>query len=492
MQVDSSEKIRNVALAGHANTGKTTLASALLYTGGVVNRMNRVEDGNTVTDFDSEEIERSNSIGLAPCFVPWNKYKVNLVDTPGSGIFGTEGRSGIRATDALVLVVNAVAGVEVTTEKMWHYAEQVGAPLLVHLNKMDREHAELSRALEALRKTFSRAVVPIQLPIGKEHGFEGVVDLVAEKAYRFTADGDGKAEGTEVPGDLEGEVEEARSQLIEAVAETNDALMEKYFEEGSLSLEELRDGLCQAVLGREIFPLTMGSATHGIATSCLLDAIVEYLPSPIHRRTFPATNVGGEEVEVATDPDGSLSVLVFKTLNDPFSGKISILRVVGGTLQSDSTIWNSRAEEAEKIGHLLHMQGKQGTHTQQLVAGDIGGIAKLKQSRTGDTLCAKDSPVKLGWITLRQPAISYAVEPKSKGDEEKISEALNRLMEEDLGLRAGRDPQTGEFLLSGSGQLHVEIAIAKLKSRYKVDVILHPPKVPYRETIRKTADGHGR
>ncbi len=492
MQVDSSEKIRNIALAGHANTGKTTLASALLYTGGVVNRMNRVEDGNTVTDFDSEEIERSNSIGLAPCFVPWDKYKVNIVDTPGAGIFETEGRSGLRATDALVLVVNAVAGVEVTTEKMWDYAEKIGAPVLFHLNKMDREHAELNRALEALRKAFSRAVVPIQLAIGKEHGFEGVVDLVAEKAYRFTKDGDGKAEGADVPGDLEGEVEEARNQLIEAVAETDDALMEKYFEEGSLTIGELRDGLCRAVLERELFPLTMGSASHGIATSCLLDAIVEYLPSPTHRRAFPATNVGGEEVEVATDPEGTLSVLVFKTLNDPFSGKISILRVIGGTLESDSTIWNSRAEEAEKIGHLLHMQGKQGTHTQQLIAGDIGGIAKLKQSRTGDTLCTKANPVKLGWITLRQPAISYAVEPKSKGDEEKISEALNRLMEEDQGLRAGRDPQTGEFLLSGSGQLHVEIAIAKLKSRYKVDVILHPPKVPYRETIRKTADGHGR
>ncbi len=492
MQVDSPDMIRNITLAGHADTGKTTVASALLYAAGAVNRMQRVEDGNTTTDFDPQEIERKNSIALAPCFVPWRKHKINLLDAPGSGMFEIEGRTAVRATDATVLVVNAVSGVEVATERMWKYAEEIGQPVLFHVNKMDRENSDFERVLESLGKYFGQSVVALQVPIGQELDFEGVVDLIDGKAYRYTKDGDGKAEASDAPAELEDVIEEWRNKLIEGVAETDDELMERYFDEGSLSEDEIRTGLRKALSARKIFPVTLGSALHGIGSCRLLDAIVGDLPSPADRASFPATDVGGEPVEVESSGDGSVSALVFKTLNDPFSGKISIMRVVSGELASDSSVWNSRAETSEKIGQLLHMQGKQGSPTKKLVAGDIGGVAKLKHTVSGDTICVKARPIKLGWVDIRPPAISFAIEPKSKGDEEKISDALHRMMEEDLGLSSGRDPQTHEVLLSGAGQLHVELAVAKLHSRFHVDVILHPPKVPYRETIRRASDGHGR
>ncbi len=492
MQVESPDMIRNISLAGHADTGKTTVASALLYTGGAVNRMQRVEDGNTTTDFDPQEIDRGNSISLAPCFVPWRKHKINVIDAPGSGMFELESRAAARATDAALMVVNAVSGVEVATERMWSFAESIDLPVMFHVNKMDRENSDFDRVLESLGKYFGQSVVPLQVPIGKEQDFAGVVDLVDGKAYRYAKDGDGKADASDAPADLADTVEEWRNKLIEGVAETDDDLMEKYFEEGSLSPEELKDGLRKALAGRKIFPVTIGSAAHGIGSCRLLEAVVDYLPSPSDRGTFPATDVGGEPIEISTSGDQPVSALVFKTLNDPFSGKISILRVVSGTLASDSQAWNTRAESAEKIGQLLHMQGKQGAPVKQLVAGDIGGIAKLKKTVSGDTVCTKERPVKLGWIAIRPPAISFAIEPKSKGDEEKISDALHRMMEEDLGLQAARDPQTHELLISGAGQLHVELAVAKLHSQFKVDVILHPPKVPYRETIRRPAEGRGR
>lgn len=492
MQVNSPEQIRNIALVGHADTGKTTLASALLYAGEVVNRMNRVEDGNTVTDFDPQEVDRGASLGLAACFIPWNKHKINIIDTPGSGMFGVEARAGARAADTAVVVVNGVSGVEVTTERMWEFAERTNLPVLFHINKLDRENADFERTLESLRTHFGSSVVPLQVPVGSEQNFDSVIDLLEMKLHRFKKGGDGKGTVEDLPADKANEVEDQRNQLIEAVAESDDDLMERFFEEGTLSSEDLREGLRKAILTRAIFPVTAGAALNGIGSSSLLDAVVASLPTPLDRNTFDATNVGGESSPVETTVDGPAAALVFKTLNDPFSGKISILRVVRGELASDSSVWNTRSEETEKLGQLTHLQGKQGDPTAKLITGDIGGVVKLKHTQSGDTLCAKDKPINLGWIGIRQPAISYAIEPKSKGDEEKISDALQKLMEEDLGLKTGRDPQTGEVLLSGSGQLHVEIAIAKLLQRYKVEVDLHQPKVPYRETIKKAANGHGR
>lgn len=492
MQVDSPDQIRNITLAGHADTGKTTLASAVLHTSGMVNRLGKVDDGNATTDFDEQEIERGHSIGLAPCYAGWQKHKVNVIDTPGSAIFSVEARAGLRAGDAMVLVVNAAAGVEVMTERMWRYAADLDLPALVHVNKMDRENVELEQLLESLQASFGASMVQLQLPIGEGEGFRGVVDLIAQKAFVYERDGDGTAKEEDVPADMEQAMEMARNELIEAVAETSEELMEEYFDEGTLPDDDLVAGLAAAIAQREIFAVTYGSALHGIGTSAFLDTVVRALPDPTVRGTFPATDVGGEEIEVATSPDEPFSALVFKTINDPFTGKINIFRVVSGEAKSDSAAWNTRAEQQEKLGQLLHLQGKTHDPAAKLVTGDVGGVAKLKDTLSGDTLCDKSRPVKLGWIDVRPPVISYAVEPKSKGDEEKISDALHRMMEEDLGLAAGRDPQTHEFLLSGSGELHVDIAIARLKSRFNVDVIKHPPTIPYRETIRRAAEGHGR
>jgi elongation factor G len=496
MQVENPGRIRNVAVAGHNDTGKTTLVSALLYTSGVTTRLNRVEDGNTLTDFDHEEIGRKISIGLATCFTPWRQHKVNLIDCPGYGIFFTETKQGMRAADSVLLAINAVAGVEVNTEKVWSYAEEIGLPVLIHLSKMDRERADFNRALENLQKSFGRGVLPIQVPVGSEAGFSGVIDLVQGKLYRYTRDGNGKAEPTDLPADSTDELKELagrlRAQLVEAVAETDDKLMEGFFENGSLEQADLEAGLRRAIARRQLFPVVLGAQGHGIGSASLLDVMVSLLPSPADREGFPATNLGGEAITLSADPAAPVAALVFKTLSDPFSGKISILRVVSGTLQSDSQAFNPRTEESERLGHLLELQGKTGTGVQGLIAGDIGGVAKLKSTHTGDTLAAKEKPLRIDWIGVPEPAMSFAVEPKSKVDEEKIGEALTRLMDEDLNLKASRDPDTHEHLLSGTGQLHIEIAVAKLKHRSHVEVILHPPKVPYRETIGKPAEGHGR
>ncbi len=492
MQVDSPDRIRNLALAGHNASGKTTLASALLHTAGVVSRMLRIEDKNTLTDFDPEEMERGISINVAPAFVPWRGHKVNLLDCPGYGIFFTETRAGMRAADAVLLSVNAVAGVEVNTEKVWEVAGEMGMPVVFYLAKMDRERADFQRALEQLRGRFGREVVPLQLPIGAEHEFSGVVDLVAGKAYHYTRDGNGKAEASELPAELAATAEELRNQLVEMVAETDDGLLERFFEEGSLDDESLRRGLRSAIVRRRVFPLLLGSGLHNVGSSALLDAIVDFAPAPGQGGPVAATDALDRPAELAADPAGPVAALVFKTLNDPFAGKISILRVVSGTLHSDSTVANANRNEQERLGTLMALQGKQGSAVQHLVAGDIGGVAKLKVTQTGDTLSDREHALRLPWIPIPPPAISFAIEPKSKGDEDKIGDALHRLLEEDQALSAGRDSQTGEHLLSGTGQLHVEIVVGKLKSRYKVEVILHPPKVPYRETIKRKAEGHGR
>ncbi len=493
MQVDSSDKIRNLALAGHNDTGKTTLASALAFTGGVTTRLNRVEDGNTFTDFDKEEIERGISIGIATSFVPWRGHKVNLIDCPGYGIFFTETRAGLAAADAVLLCVNGVAGVEVNTEKVWLAAAEAGLPVAIHLAKMDRERADLDRSLASLQKAFGRGVLPIQLPIGQEAGFSGVIDLVRMKAYRYTKDGNGRADPSEIPADQVEAAELARAALVEAVAEADDELMMGYFEQGTLSQENLERGIKMAIAHRQLFPVLLGAPGHGIGSSALLDAVVDYLPSPVGRK-FGATGADGH-AEIEGDSAGPLAALVFKTLSDPFTGKISILRVASGILPADAPAWNAHSGEPEKVGHLMVLQGKQGTHVPRLVAGDIGGVAKLKGTVSGDTLLApnaKDKTLALDWIAIPEPAMSFAIEPKTKSDDEKIGDALHRLMDEDLTLRSSRDPETHEILLSGTGQLHIEIAVAKLKNRYHVEVNLHPPKVPYRETITKPADGHGR
>jgi len=492
MQVDQPAKLRVLALVGHNDTGKTTLASALLYTSGAIPRQGRVEDRNAVTDFDPEEQERGISIGVAPCHAEWRGQVLHLLDAPGYGIFFSETKAAIRVADAALICVNAVAGVEVTTEKIWEFASEIASPVVFHLTKMDRERADFGRALESLQKTFGREAIPVQLPIGTEKSFHGLVDLVTGKAWEFEAGGSGKGREIEVPSDMADLVESHRTQLIEAVAESDEALMERFFEEGTLTSEELAAGIRKAIASRRLFPVTVGSPAGNIGSSTLLDFLVDFAPSPADRSGFPAKRIDGSEVELTFDPSGPLVALVFKTLNDPFTGRLSVIRVLSGTLSNDAALWNVRTEDAEKAHGLVHVQGKQGSATPSLIAGEVGAVPKLKQTLTGDTLTAKDQPLRAAWIDIPEPSMSFAVEPKSKGDEEKIGDALQRLIEEDPSLRAGRDPQTNEFLLSGAGQLHVEITLARLRRRSNVEVILHPPKVPYRETILRSADGHGR
>jgi len=491
MQVDTPAKLRNLALAGHNDTGKTTLASAMLHAAGVTPKLGRIEDKSTITDFDPEEHERGISIGLTTAYLGWSGHKVNVIDTPGYGIFFSETRAGIRVADATVACVSAVAGVEVNTEKIWEVCAELECPVLFHLNKMDRDRADLERSLDSLRRAFGRQVLPVQLPIGSEKSFTGVVDLISGKAIRFDVDGDGKGKTGDVPDDLASAVEEARTQLIEAVAESDESLLEKFFDEGTLSPEDLESGLREAIRARKLFPVTLGSSLHQIGTSALLDFLVAFAPSPVER-PYPAHRIDGTEVQIQADPEAPLAAIAFKTTNDPFTGRQTLVRVLSGVLANDAQVWNVRTEDAEKAHGIAYIQGKQTLSTPKLIAGDIGGIPKLRATRSGDTLTDKAHPLNADWVRASDPAMSFAIEPKTKGDEEKIGDALGRLIEEDPSLRAGRDPQTGEFLLSGTGQLHVEIALARLKRRSNVEVILHPPKVPYRETIGRPADGHGR
>jgi len=489
MQVDSPEKLRVVALAGHNDTGKTTVASALLFTAGSAPRLARIEDKNTVTDFDPEEQERGISIGLGTCSLGWKGTAVHLLDCPGYGIFFTETKTGLRIADAALVCINAVAGVEVNTEKVCEYAAEIALPMAFVLTKMDRERADFERAVGSLQSAFGRQALPIHLPIGAEKEFRGYVDLLTGAAWEYEASG--KARSRALPPELAESVETWKTQLVEAVAESDEALMERFFEEGSLTADELAAGLRGAVRERKLFPIAIAAPASNAGSSALLDLIVDLMPSPADARRS-VRRVDGAEIPLPADPAGPLLAVAFKTLNDPFTGRLTLVRVFSGTLTNDALVWNQRAEEAEKAHGLLHVQGKQGTATPRLVAGEIGGIPKLKLTRSGDSLTTKERPLRSDWIEIPEPAMSFAIEPKTKGDEEKIGDALGRLIEEDPSLRAGRDPQTGEFLLSGTGQLHVEITVSRLKRRSNVEVILHPPKVPYRETILRAADGHGR
>ncbi len=492
MKVYSGAEIRNVAIVGHNDTGKTTLVSQLLYNTGAITRLGRVEDGTTVTDFDPDEIDRKHSISAAVAVAEWKDTKINLLDTPGFGIFIMESKGAMRVADAAAVVVSGVTGVEVTTEKVWKFAEEFHLPRVIVINKMDRDRASFSRTLEALQKKFGKNAVPIQLPIGEEKDFKGIIDLVAMKAYVYNTDGSGKHDVTDIPADMKAEADEWREKLIEKVAEGDDSLMEKFFEQGGLSQEELIDGLKREVAHHEIFPVLLASASHNIGGHAILDAFVSLLPSPDDVKTIEGKDKKGEKTTFDRRAEAFPGALVFKTFSDPFSGRVSLFRVYSGTLKSDTSYWNTNREHEERLGKLQVLQGKQQVPVPELRAGDIGAVAKLKDTYTGDTLAGKDHQITLDFIHYPEAAIAFAVEPKARGDEDKLGAAVHRIIEEDPTIKFARDEQTKEFLISGQGQLHVEIVVAKLKKKYNVDVVLHPPKVPYRETITKPADAHGR
>jgi elongation factor G len=493
MKVFDSENIRNIAVVGHGDSGKTSLVSAMLYSAGAVNRLGRVEEGNTITDYDEDEVQRRITINTALARCEWNNTKINLLDTPGYRAFILDAKAATIAVETALILVDAVAGVEVQTEEVWSYAEEFKIPRVVVINKLDRERASLSRTLESLHGVFGRAVVPVSLPIGEEKAFRGVVDLVRNRAFVYEPDGSGNFQEADIPAELKDQAEEFRSHLIEMVAESDDSLMEKFFENGTLSDDELISGLRTSLKNRAVVPAVCTSATLNMGVKQLMDTIVKLFPTPLEREPFAGVDPSTKEPqEVPVKKEGKTVAFVFKTLADPFAGRISMVKVISGTLKGDSTVRNLNQDKDERLGPIQLPQGKSNEPVSEARAGDICAVLKLKETTTGDTLGEKGFPTLIKKVDFPEPAISFAIQPKSRGDEDKIGTAIARIIEEDPSIRFGRDPQTKEFLLSGSGQLHVEVVVAKLQKKFGVEVILKPPKVPYRETITGKAEVQGR
>ncbi|PYV19657.1 MAG: elongation factor G [Acidobacteria bacterium] len=492
MRVYESDNIRNVGIIGHGASGKTSLTSAMLFVSGAVNRLGRVEDGNTVTDWEDEEIERKISISSALAYAEWNKHKINLLDTPGYRPFLNDTRLALRVADAAVVLVDAVAGVEVQTEKVWEFADEFDLPRIIVVNKLDRDNASFQRALDSIAEVFGRAPIPIQLPLGAERDFSGMLNLISNKGYRFERDGSGKFKEVESPEALRAQASQYREKLIERVAESSDELMEKYFAAGTLEGDDLIGGFRKAFAERSLMPILAASASLNIGMPQVLDAIVDFFPAPTRRKVQGIHPKTKEPVERAVSSQEPLAAYVFKTVADPFTGRISMLRIYSGVMKSDTQYYNQSKEKPEKFGPLQALQGKAMTPIGEAQAGDLIAVTKLKETTTGDTICDPAHPILFPAVEMPEPSITFAIEPKSRGDEDKISTALARITEEDPAIKYHRDPQTKQLLLSGSGQLHVEVTVAKLRKRYGVEVILKTPKVPYRETIRGRADVQGR
>jgi elongation factor G len=488
MKTFSAPELRNVAVVGHNTVGKTTLVASFLFAAGATTRPGRIEDGTCPTDFDGEEIERRISINLACAHAIHRDTRINFLDAPGYGIFAPEAKAAVAAADAALIVLDAVSGVEVQTEKAWKLAEELGRPVLFVVNRMDRERASFERAMESLRKKFGRGVVALQIPVGEEKGFRGTVDLVRMESHLHE---NGKRQDGPIPEDLAARAREEHEQLVEMVAEGEDALMEKFFAQGTLEPGDLVPGLKQEIAARKLFPVLCASSALGIGVLRVLDACVALFPSP-EGTAVEGVGKDGKPVKVFCNEKDPAVAQVFKTVSDPFAGRISYLRVRAGHFQSDGSYWNATRSAPERFSGLFLPQGKEHVNVPEARAGDVVAVAKLKETATGDTLTTKEHPVVLPKIAVPEAAIAYAIEPKAKGDEDKISVALHKLIDEDPSLHFQREEETKEFHLAGSSQLHVEIAVARLKKRYGVEVILHPPKVPYRETIKGKAEAHGR
>ena len=494
MKTYEGANIRNVALIGHSHSGKTSMASAMLYTSGATQRLLRVDEGNTVTDYDEEETSRAMSISAATAVVEWGKTKINLVDTPGFNMFIHEAETALAAVDSALVVVDAVSGVEVVTERIWHYADRFMLPRAIVCTRMDRERADFTRVMDSLTSAFGRTVVPVQLPIGAEKSFSGVVDLVKMQAYTYDMGGNGKAKVGPIPANLEADAKAAHERLIELVAEGDDTLMEEFFDKGTIAEEHIVSGLHNAIREDKIFPVLFASGLGNMGTDEVLDFIVDYMPTAVERGTVkaaPTANNGEPAVRKVSDNE-SVSLYVFKTISDPFAGRITFFKVFSGVLKNDATLQNFTRGTSEKFSHLSAMQGKTALPVTELHAGDIGAVAKLRETLTGDSVGDKAAPIQYPQITLAEPAITFAIEPKTRADEDKLSNGIHKLMEEDAMLRFFRDPQTKEFLIAGTGQQHIEVVVSKLKNRYHTEVNLKAPKVPYRETIRGRADVQGR
>jgi len=495
----SGENIRNVAMVGHGHAGKTTLVSAMLFTAGATQRLGRVDDGSATTDYDEEEIARKMSISTAAATVEWGTSsgttKINVLDTPGFSMFVHEAKMVLPVVDAAIVVVDGVAGVEVVTQRVWNDCEEYKTPRLIVVNRMDRDRANAERVLESLVNAFGRNVIPIELPIGAEKNLAGVIDLVKMKAYTYELGGNGKGKETEIPANLKEQTQSAHERLVELVAEGDDKLMEKFFEAGTLGEEDLVPALHNAIREDRIFPVIFSSGLGNVGADRVMDFIVDYTPAPSEHEWVqgeaPASGNGDAPKRHETDAE-PVSLYVFKTVSDAFAGRISYFKVFSGVVKNESTAQNFRGGTLEKLSHISSMQGKAAVPVTELHAGDIGAVAKLKDTLTGDTLGDKSAPIQYPRVKLPEPAITFAIEPKSRADEDKLGPGLHKLMEEDAMLRFFRDAQTQEFLIAGTGQQHIEVVVAKLKKRYHTEVVLKAPKVPYRETIRGKADVQGR
>jgi len=477
--VTDPSKIRNVAVVGHRGTGKTSLVEALLFQAGATNRLGTVEAGTTVSDWDEDEQKRQMSLSASLCHLEWQDRKINLIDTPGDPGFQADTIAALRVIEGALFVLNGVAGVEVQTTRLWERCEGLGLSRLLFVNMLDRERADFFGTLEQIREQLSSSCVAIQIPIGQEHELKGVVDLLHMRAY-LSPEGEREGQPVDIPGDVADQAAEYREKLVDAIVETDEALMERYLEEGDVSGDELAAALKDAVVRGEVVPVGCGVATKNLGSTAVLDLLVEAVPSPAKK-----------PLDLGVEADGA-AAFVFKTIADPFAGRINVFRILAGDLASDSNVVNVRSHGKERVGQLLVLQGKDHTQTEKFVAGDIGAVSKLKETMTGDLLLASDKPVDVPSLQFPQPVMSFAVSPKTKGDEEKAATALRRLAEEDPTLVLRRDEQTGEQLLAGMSQMHVEVAIDRIKRRFGVDIELHQPRVPYLETIRKESRAQGR
>ncbi len=514
MRVYQGSEIRNVAVVGHAHSGKTTLVSALLYAAKMTQAPGRVEDGSAVTAYDEEEVARRTTMATAVAFAEWGGIKVNLLDTPGFHMFVHEARCAMLPVETAMIVLNAQVGSETVTERVWHYAAEMNLPRVLVMNQVDHPKAD-SRVgrmemIEHLQAKWGRQVVPVQLPIVDKDGFHGVVDLVTMKAFLYKPDGDGRGEAGKIPHAMEEDAKKAHEALVELVAEGKDELMEEFFREGTIPEEHLISALHEAIREDRIFPVLYASGLRNVGTDHLLDFLKVYAPSPAEREPVAARGLkrvggnghaSGEHGDVATQEEivmrpmsdkEPLALYVFKTMTDPFAGRISFFKVVSGTVKTDRTVENYTRQEQERLVHLSVMQGRKAVEVPELHAGDLGAVAKLHVTLTGDTLGDRGQEIFIEPVILPEPAMTYAIEPKSRADEDKLAPAVHKLMEEDLMLRFFRDPQTNEFLVSGAGQQHIETVVSKLKKRYHTEVMLKAPKVPYRETILGKAEAQGR
>ncbi len=486
-------KIRNFAVVAHGGAGKTSLVEAMLFNAGAIDRMGTVEAGNTVTDYDPEEIERNISISSAVAFCEWNGKRYNIIDTPGFINFIEDTRGCLRISDGAVVLVSAISGVKAETEKIWKYACEYELPRVIFVNKMDRENASFERALSEIEKSFETEAIPLNIPVGEGTAFKGIVDLLHMKAYEYK---DGKREEIEMPAEMQEMIEKFRMKLVEKVAEADDELLERYLEGGDLTEEEIFRGIKEGSLTRKFIPVVVGSATANIGVKLLMDTIELCLPSPEDRaRITPIKGVNPKDgSERVCNPSESepLAAYVFKTIADPFAGKLTLLRVYSGVFRADSNVYNATSSTKERVGQVFYLLGKKQVPAQALGPGEIGVVAKLKATNTGDTLCDESSPVVFEKVKFAEPIISYAIEPKSKGDEEKVSAGLQRILEEDPTLSYHRDEETNEMIISGMGQVHIEVALQKLKRKFGVEVEMKTPKIPYRETIRGRAKAQGK